>query len=686
MKRLYFGLVALMAVNVGSFAVSAQDSYFDDFNDGNFDGWALQNNLSVVGIEPEWTITDGQVRMFCPPVPVPDAGPARAFMYLPDEVFSNTYAAVDIVDWNNEIDQAFGIFVRQDNIGLGQTTGYIINYNPNQTGSRPWGQFQINRVINEGVPGGNTLAIDDIELVHGRSYRLVAIALEDRIIGMLFDRNDLTRPISRIETEPGDDRVFTYSEGTVGLFNFYRDDNVTDEVAVADFSFDNFHVFSIEPDQVPESMIASDIPLQPQILSVSPPSGATFYSGSESIEVEIMASPDNPILTDGISLTINGDPETGWALNGPILELPGAEVFNLVLEEAIEPDNLYHIRLELPTANGLTTVQEWYFDTVTEGLINSDAVVIVEVEDYNFGADCDPFFIDEVENGGLFIDNPPVSGLDIFSNPVPDDGSGYVFKAGLHGFDFLDLDEPVADSADSLYRACDGVATRDSLDYRRTSYVEAELLEQDIFRTEVSEWTTYTRTFHNPSVYNVYLRTASLAHNEVEFAEVFQAEAGSDALLVSKGTFKIDNFVTQDTYRFVPLTNDQGNPVRVEWTSEEDIAERPFSFRLTIAGDEVNAFNRRFTLFPNYLAFIPAGDEPTEPAVVTTTINGIVDNMLSLRLESDRPASFVVETSESISPASWQEVQSVRIESEPVDVSLPLSLDQGFFRISPAGQ
>lgn len=681
MDRYTFGLVALALLAFVSSPVVAQDSFSDDFEDGNFDGWTLQNNLSVVGVVPDWTITDGVVRMFCPPVPVPDAGPARAFMYLPEAVYANTYVAVDIVEWNDEINQAFGIFVRQDNIGLGQTTGYIINYNPNQTGSRPWGQFQINRVINEGVPGGNTLAVDDIELVHGRSYRMVAIALEDRIIGMLFDRYDLTRPVSRIETQPGDDRVFTYAEGTVGLFNFYRGGDVTADAAVADFSFDNFHVSSISPEEIPEAGISSDHSLEPRILSVSPPSEATFASGFTSIVADVAVSPENPVVSDQIILTVNGDIESGWSW-----ESVQGDEFRLTLEDAVEPDELYHVRLELPTTAGITAIQEWHFDTVTEDLLKSDSVVVVEAEDYNFGADCDPLFVEQIENGGLFIDNPPVSGLDAFSNIFPDDGTGYVLKAGLPDFDFFDLDEPVADSGDSLFRACDGVATRDSLDFRRSIYLEADLLEQDIFRTEVSEWTTYTRTFRNPSAYNVYLRTASLASNEVEFAEVFQGEVGSDALLVPKGSFKTDNFVNQKTYRFVPLTDDQGNLVRLEWTSEEDIAERPFSFRLTVSGDEMNAFNRRFTLFPNYLAFVRAEDMPPGQAEITTTVNGIVDNMLSLRIESDRSTTVTIESSLSISPATWQTVQSIEINSGPVEVTLPLTQDQGFFRVSPSGQ
>lgn len=681
MDRYTFGLVALALLAFVSSPVEAQDSFFDDFEDGNFDGWTLQNNLSVVGIEPEWTITDGLGRMFCPPVPVPDAGPSRAFMYLPEAVYANTYVAVDIVDWNDEINQAFGIFVRQDNIGLGQTTGYIINYNPNQTGSRPWGQFQINRVINEGVPSGNTLAVDDIELVHGRSYRMVAIALEDRIIGMLFDRYDLTRPVSRIETQPGDDRVFTYAEGTVGLFDFYRDGDVTSDASVADFSFDNFHVSTISLEDIPEAGISSDLPLEPQILSVSPPSGATFASGVTSIVADVMVSPDNMVIADQIVLSVNGDIEPGWTW-----ESVQGDEFRLTLEDAVEPDHLYHVRLELPTTDGITAIQEWHFDTVTENLLVSDSVIVVEAEDYNFGADCDPLFIEEVENGGLFIDNPPVSGLDAFSNIFPDDGTGYVFKAGLPDFDFFDLDEPVADSGDSLYRACDGVATRDSLDFRRSRYLEADLLEQDIFRAEVSEWTTYTRTFRNPSTYNVYLRTASLASNEVEFAEVFQGEVGSDALLVPKGSFKIDNFINQNTYRFVPLTDELGNLVRLEWTSDEDIAERPFSFRLTIAGDEINAFNRRFTLFPNYLAFVEAEDAPAGQAVITTTLNGIIDNRLSVRIQSNQPTTVTIESSPSISPPTWQTVESIEINSEPVGFTLPLTLEQGFFRISPRGQ
>ena len=58
------------------------------------------------------------------------AGPARIFSYIDGEVLTDFYCAVDIVDWNDSINQAFGILGRVGNIALGKTTGYVCNYDP----------------------------------------------------------------------------------------------------------------------------------------------------------------------------------------------------------------------------------------------------------------------------------------------------------------------------------------------------------------------------------------------------------------------------------------------------------------------------------------------------------------------------------------------------------------------------
>ncbi|HVR37208.1 MAG TPA: hypothetical protein VMS21_15305, partial [Methylomirabilota bacterium] len=181
----------------------------DDFDDGNDDGWTRFDPLGGLGLpEATFSFPNGGYRLQAPPPPIPDAGPARAFSYLTENSYTEFYAAVDVVDWDDSVDQAFGILGRAGNVGLGETTGYVCNYNPNQTGSRPGGQFQINRVTGEAEDG--TLATANITLIPGRSYRMVFIGTGTVMTGHLYDHLDLTAPVATLTVDgTEDDRVLT---------------------------------------------------------------------------------------------------------------------------------------------------------------------------------------------------------------------------------------------------------------------------------------------------------------------------------------------------------------------------------------------------------------------------------------------------------------------------------------------
>lgn len=190
----------------------------DSFDDGNDDGWDRFSPLDVVGASSIFTFPDypgdGHGYRLQSPAPAVDAaGPARTFTNLP-QVYSDFYSAVDILDWNNDVNQAFGILFRADNIGLGQTTGYVMNYDPQQaSGAR--GQIQFNIVTNESDQG--TIGAADISLEPGHDYRFVISAQGDTFRGWVYDHLDLTAPL--VSYFGVDD---LYSNGKIGLFNFYR--------------------------------------------------------------------------------------------------------------------------------------------------------------------------------------------------------------------------------------------------------------------------------------------------------------------------------------------------------------------------------------------------------------------------------------------------------------------------------
>ncbi|PYI85410.1 MAG: hypothetical protein DME26_11140, partial [Verrucomicrobia bacterium] len=239
------GMLSLLALPLDLYSQS------DDFNDGNDDGWT-RFGLNAAGLPPaNFSFPDDGTggkayRILVPAPPVPDAGPARAFVYRKDVTYTNFYVAVDIITWDNTLNQAFGFLIRADDIGLGQTTGYVMNYDPNQaSGGR--GQFQINRIISENP---TTIAGANISLDPNRRYRFVMTGIGSILIGRVYDLTDLTAPVVTIMADDG-----TYPSGFIGVFNFSRVNAASytnPTTGKADTTFDNFVLTAGPPISVPE--------------------------------------------------------------------------------------------------------------------------------------------------------------------------------------------------------------------------------------------------------------------------------------------------------------------------------------------------------------------------------------------------------------------------------------------------
>lgn len=190
----------------------------DDFDDGNDSGWTRYSPLTLLGAPVTFSFpNDGlggkAYRLQCPAPSLADFGPARALSYRA-EVHADFYAAVDLVGWDSELHQALGFVFRGENIGLGTTTGYILNYNTQQAaGGR--GQLQINRVAGERDTG--TIGAANITLDTTRRYRLALTAVGGDFSVQIYDLLDLTAPLAAF---PAHDSMS--ARGAIGLFNYSR--------------------------------------------------------------------------------------------------------------------------------------------------------------------------------------------------------------------------------------------------------------------------------------------------------------------------------------------------------------------------------------------------------------------------------------------------------------------------------
>ena len=221
-----------------------------DFNNGNDSGWT-HFDLSAAG-QPGSTYSfppDGSggyaYRIFSPAPTVTSVGPARTLSYLTNATYTNFTVTVDLLGWDTNLYQAFGVAVRVANVGLGQTVGYVFNYNPIQTPGAPGGEFQLNCITAEQprMPAAAALSLDP-----SRKYRMVVTGFGSYLAGRIYDLSDLSTPLASLDVVDS-----TYSSGFVGLFNYSLAAGLdqTNATSNADSTFDNFSVIDSAPTNQP---------------------------------------------------------------------------------------------------------------------------------------------------------------------------------------------------------------------------------------------------------------------------------------------------------------------------------------------------------------------------------------------------------------------------------------------------
>jgi hypothetical protein len=215
-------LVAALAAVLLLAAAPVARGQSDNFNDGNDTGWSRYSPLGVVGAPATFSFPNGGYRIQAPTSPDPGQfGPARAGSFRQDATYSQFYVSVDMVDWDNTLDQAFGILARVSTPGLGTTDGYAFSYSVD-------GSIDISLVNNEAPTG---LGDANVMLDPAQDYRLVFEGNGPELVGRVFDLRDLITPVA---TATGNDA--TYASGIAGVFIF---DN-SGGGQPADATFDNY--------------------------------------------------------------------------------------------------------------------------------------------------------------------------------------------------------------------------------------------------------------------------------------------------------------------------------------------------------------------------------------------------------------------------------------------------------------
>lgn len=627
----------------------------DDFDRGNDDGWTRVNVLAQYGplaggggeatyTFPE-TPTGRGIRMQVTSVPpLGDAGTARTYNIRTDATYTDFYAALDIVDWDDTKNQALLIIARGTGFdqvgencqallepngipcipGMLSLNGYVLNYDNQQDGvgdgDRRGGQFQINRIDGE-LP--TTLAAADITIVHGRTYRLVFTGKGATLTGRLYDIEDLTAPLVTIVAEDA-----TYPGGNSGFASYSRDGTIGDS------TYDNYHAAATDPDADIAPAIRHPVTGTPQVVVRTPASRFTnFLPPASGLQFTARTFSDAQIDAAATKLFLNG-----MDVSSALAPLPpnGSTCSFQTAAGLLQPNTTYAARIEVQDATGTRrTTHTFWFDTFSAAYLSASPVKTIEIEDYN-------------HSGGSWLEEPiPVA--------------GYAELQGLEGIDFHD-NRTTPEGGWAEYRSADAPGTteggREEIedlvypadvppagrpgDNRRPAYVTAGLNEYQVVRTEAGEWLNYTRTFVATN-YHVYLRTGSFGATQARLDRVEGDITVPDQTLTALGTFDIPNHLMRINYRYVPLMKD-GQMAVVPLSGRQTV-------RLTLGGTPVKD-NRLLAL--NYLLFVP-----------------VTPSTLRLQSAASVTGPFTTDTAASIQPDSRT-------------ITLPRSGEVRFYRLEGA--
>lgn len=608
-------LMALLSISILAPLLKAQ-AQSDNFDTGSDANWVRVNVVADYGGANTYSFPAGPFgkgyRIQCTSSSAllgacGSCGTGRAVVYRTN-VYSDFYCAIDVVNWDNSLDQALVLIARATGLsdqlspcplgascppGFGTVNAYICNYDCNQDGVSSTdvrgGQFQINRVEGESP---TTLATADVTLVPGKAYRMTFKGVGTGLTAQLYDLEDLSAPLATIQA---DDSV--YSSGMSGLISFSRDGTRTDA------TFDNYYAAAADPNLDISPAIRHPVPGTPQLVSRSPAKRfSSFAPASGGINFTAQTFSSNELDAGATRLFLN-EADVSAAL----LPLPanGTNLSFTTSAGTLAANSIYSARIELQDTTGSNkSTNTFWFDTFSDAYLTNPPLKTVEMEDYNY-------------SNGLFQLEPiAVSGLDTNGNQVNGDGIGYLNLDGTPEVDYH-VSRTSPENGWNDYRSDDFIGTpqgnrqeiQDSNhqppttppsldpnrpnDYARQKYAASSMKEYEVARTEAGEWLNYTRVFTDTNYY-VYLRCGSAGNQDIVLSLVSGDPATTNQTTTGLGVFSVQNHLMRSNYRYERLLSG-GAPVVLHLAGTNTL-------RATLGGTTVKD-NR--LLFLNYLLFVP---------------------------------------------------------------------------------
>lgn len=543
--------------------------------------------------------------------PFPNTAPAAA-MYYRDTIYTNFYMAVDLANWPGTDKNQAVVLVARGTLSANPatTTAIIMNYDTSQYGENPdnrrQGQFQINMVTNNPAFGTKTLAATEITLQPGRSYRLIFKAEGSLYTGLIYDYEDFTRPLIKINADDviqgntGGGLLFSdgFKYGKSGLLAFSRQSTV----GTVDQTFDNY--FATEGDPNPPGLALPHPVTGTPVVDTRVPAERwkNFHNPAAGISFTAKTFTTDVINAAATKLYLNGIDVSGQL----VLSVNGTSITGSLPGSALAANSVYSAAIVVEDVSGTRkSTNTFWFDTFTDAYLKTASVKTIEAEEYNY------------EGAKFQLDPIPVSGTTTNGQTINGGGTGYFAAMGWGGMATGDIDYKDNRTAPENpwgpeFRQSDSVGLSQGMypeiqdlnesttaflrrsDNIRSQYASQGLLEFVVHRTEAGEWLNYSRIFPT-NTYAVYLRVASFGATAVDLYEVTSDPSLVDQTTNRLGTFNVPNLITRYNYRYIPLTDTNGAPTTVTLGGTNTI-------RLQMAGTVAQDNNK---LAINYMLFVP---------------------------------------------------------------------------------
>jgi hypothetical protein len=290
--------LALCAGSVGALAQS------DNFNDGNDNGWTHYDPLYIpplnLGPQTSFICADGTYRIKGSATPdIMQLGPGRGGSFITTATYTNFYVSADVVSWDTNVHQIFGVCARISDIGLQSTKGYLFDLDT----SRPTGgDLDIARIDNE---AGTTIESGGgvVTLTPGASYRFVFLGEGPEMHAFLFHLPDTVIPIAHVwATDAG------YESGYSGLLVADEPNTSPMDIVAPDATFDNYYAANVIPP--PAMRVTADSSAQTMAVSWAPYPGFVLES-TPSLEGTPVWTEESPTSISNTNLMFETSNATG---------------------------------------------------------------------------------------------------------------------------------------------------------------------------------------------------------------------------------------------------------------------------------------------------------------------------------------------------------------------------------------